>query len=688
MEDFDRIEEIGTRTSTSIAIAIEGCCHGQLTAIYDRLRKFEEDETDTIEELSISTNEHDQKLESTETNPQRQPKSNKKKIDLLICCGDFQSIRTPADFHSLAVPAKYREMGSFYKYYNEEWEAPVLTIFCGGNHEASQPLSELYYGGWVAPKMYYLGAAGVIRYKGIRIGGLSGIYKSHDYYQSRNEIPPYDTKQLRSVYHYRNVDVYRLSCLKPNDTETMQIKSDPVVRTTGDTFQQKCQADQPSRRLDIMISHDWPQGVEQYGDVHDLIRRKPFFRQEINDDALGSPPAAHLLHTLQPSYWFAAHLHVKFHAKIVHGTRSATSDNAIISSRPPPSSDTAQRNLIPSQVIQAKMANFIPTKQKSSQFAEDITDHSIPTNIYENNGSDTGFNNVISDTAMPTPTTTHFVIPESSLNSLSCPNSIPDLTQLMTQFLSLDKCLPRRQYLSILHLPIDPMCDKNRNNENVASHESKLEYDLEWLAIIRKTHHLAASTYPHRFHLPEMSHKNDGIQKPSHQVTDADIAWIRERIGNDMTIPENFYPTITRKYYGQNSHVVPPPLYRMGNPQTDQLLELLQLEHLPNLTIPYSKDHEQQQPYPSGLGQNPNSADQVEMAENEIELDNNNDTTVQSAAVSFVDKDENEIDLDENDDTIPLEDDLHQITTSVLEISNEIGSNTRSDVKRPRLDGE
>ena len=43
----------------------------------------------------------------------------------------------------MAVPPKYREMGTFYKYYSGEKKAPILTLFIGGNHEASNHLWEL-----------------------------------------------------------------------------------------------------------------------------------------------------------------------------------------------------------------------------------------------------------------------------------------------------------------------------------------------------------------------------------------------------------------------------------------------------------------------------------------------------------------------------------------------------------------
>ncbi|XP_026738294.1 lariat debranching enzyme isoform X2 [Trichoplusia ni] len=186
----------------------------------------------------------------------------------------------------MAVPDKYQHMCSFYKYYSGERKAPILTIFIGGNHEASNYLQELPYGGWVAPNIYYLGRAGVVKFGNLRIGGLSGIYKGQDYLQGHWECLPYSQCSMRTVYHIRSIDVFRLSQLKD--------------------------------KVHVMLSHDWPRGITDYGDTNLLLKYKPFLREDIESNQLGSVPAMKLLHTLKPDYWFAAHLHCQYAALIGH----------------------------------------------------------------------------------------------------------------------------------------------------------------------------------------------------------------------------------------------------------------------------------------------------------------------------------------------------------------------------------
>ncbi|KAM0735942.1 Lariat debranching enzyme [Formica fusca] len=205
-------------------IAVEGCAHGELDIIYETIQEIE--------------------------------KIDGRKIDLLICCGDFQATRNLSDLECMAVSDKYKDICTFYKYYSGEKKAPVLTIFIGG----------------------------VVQVAGVRIAGLSGIYKSQHWMQGHYEKPPYTDSTIRSIYHIRNLEVFRLKQL--------------------------------SGKIDIFLSHDWPAGVTKYGDEDALLKRKPFFKDDIESNTLGSRPGMELLEHLYPSYWFSAHLHCKFAALI------------------------------------------------------------------------------------------------------------------------------------------------------------------------------------------------------------------------------------------------------------------------------------------------------------------------------------------------------------------------------------
>lgn len=67
--------------------------------------------------------------------------------------------------------------------------------------------------------------------------------------QGHWERPPYDNSSMRSAYHIRELDVYRL----------LQIH----------------------RPLDIFLSHDWPRGIANFGNKAQLFRAKPFLQKEV-----------------------------------------------------------------------------------------------------------------------------------------------------------------------------------------------------------------------------------------------------------------------------------------------------------------------------------------------------------------------------------------------------------------------
>ena len=227
-----------------------------------------------------------------------------------------QAVRNLDDLECMACPRKYRELQTFYKYYSGEKKAPVPTLFSerlprraqaplwpaqrclclehqlsphptrlahagpphppdphhsagpspvpplppppavGGNHEAANYLWELYYGGWSAPGIFFLGYAGVVNFGGVRIGGLSGIFKPQHYRQGHHERPPYNDSSLRSSYHVRQLDVWRLLHLR--------------------------------RPLDVFLSHDWPQGIARHGNMQALFRRKAFLKSEVRRRAAAS----------------------------------------------------------------------------------------------------------------------------------------------------------------------------------------------------------------------------------------------------------------------------------------------------------------------------------------------------------------------------------------------------------------
>ena len=237
----------------TLNIITTGCVHGNLDKMYN-----------DIEEYS---------------------KKNKKKIDLVLCTGDFESMRTENDLTFLSCPEKYREMGDFHKYFTLKSKAPYLTIFIGGNHEASNFLEQNYYGGWVAQNIYYLGRSGVINVKGIRIGGFSGIFNKYDYFRGNYEKNERDIRgDKKSIFHLREFEVCKMSHVK--------------------------------NKIDIFMTHDWPTNIISDEDKPGIIKLFSHNKDDIENGLIGSFPGEFILKHLKPIYFICGHMHFYYSNKV------------------------------------------------------------------------------------------------------------------------------------------------------------------------------------------------------------------------------------------------------------------------------------------------------------------------------------------------------------------------------------
>jgi len=219
---------------------------------------------------------------------------------------------------------------------------------------------------------------------------------------------------MRSIYHIREYNVRRLSLL-----------SSP----------------------DIFLSHDWPSGIEQHGDLNDLLRRKPFFRGDIKSNQLGSPPLMSLLRNLQPAWWFAAHLHTRFEARVLHGPPEPLS-----SERPPRASN-------PDEItISDEEGKFDAPGGGASVSSASVTQQN-PDEITL----------------------------DEEIENVERPPQPPR----ETRFLALDKCLPRRQFLEVVDIPAPAWGGKGKEKAEPSGDDGGsppavvLSYDPEWLAITR-----------------------------------------------------------------------------------------------------------------------------------------------------------------------------------------------------------
>ncbi|KAH6610151.1 lariat debranching enzyme [Trichoderma cornu-damae] len=494
----------GAFESQGVRVAVEGCGHGTLNAIY----------------ASVKQSAQERGWDG---------------VDLLIIGGDFQAVRNAADLTVMSCPVKYRHIGDFHEYYSGTRQAPYLTVFIGGNHEAASHSWELYYGGWAAPNIYYLGAANVLRLGPIRIAGMSGIWRGHNYRKPHHERLPFNADDVKSFYSIREVDVRKLLLLRT--------------------------------QVDVGLSHDWPRRVEGHGDLDALFRQKPFFRRESMDGSLGSAAAEYVMDRLRPPYWFSAHLHVKFAAVKRYDApnpgEAVGADVPVVEAAPPVHQDNN-----PDEI---DLDTDDQDVGKPDGSAIDINTGAPETEMGEEVEGTAG--QVPDDLRAQLPAS--FARPAEGAKRIPGQPVPPGIENKEVRFLSLDKCLPRRHFLQLCEIQPFKKDQLSLYPAQASGPRYRLQYDAEWLAITRAFHKFQT------FGDATAQVPEDLGEESYLPLIEAERAWVEENIvqKGKLDVPENFEVTAP-PYVPGTPEVVQEQPEEYTNPQTAAFCELLGIENL------------------------------------------------------------------------------------------------------------
>lgn len=142
-----------------------------------------------------------------------------------------------------------------------------------------------------------------------------------------------------------------------------------------------------------------------------------------------------------------------------------------------------------------------------------------------------------------------------------------------TKFLALDKCLPHRDFLQVLEIEHDP------------SAPEYLEYDIEWLTVLRATDDLINVT-GNLWDMPE----NNGLHtRWDYSATEEAMKEVMEKLNHDPKVPCNF--SMTAACYDPSKPQSQVQLVHRINPQTTEFCAQLGIT---DINVMLQKDREEQ----------------------------------------------------------------------------------------------
>lgn len=204
-------------------------------------------------------------------------------VSFVLQVGDFEPHRHQADLTTMSAPSKYKHLGDFGAYYAGKNRFPWPIFFIGGNHEPHGFLENAPHGLELMPRCTYVGRVGLIEWNGLRIAGLSGIYKEEVFQDLRPPVSSLGSVSNK-VFAYFN----------EKDVETaLEFKT-----------------------VDVLLLHEWP------ADIIDPAHEADFEgqRRSMRYDFVGNPYARMLVDALEPQIVLCGHMHKAYRAALRHAS--------------------------------------------------------------------------------------------------------------------------------------------------------------------------------------------------------------------------------------------------------------------------------------------------------------------------------------------------------------------------------
>lgn len=197
----------------------------------------------------------------------------RKKLAFVLQVGDFEPHRDEADLATMAAPQRYRKLGDFADFYTGKAAFPYPIWFIGGNHEPYGFLDQMCLGGELVKNCYYLGRVGRAIAEGLKIVGVSGIYREDLF------------------FHTARPDISQISS-RPNKDYIGFTQEDITQALDFET-------------ADILLLHEWATDIIAPEDLSNFYEWLPNLKYE----PLGNEYARILIEYLQPKLVLFGHMH-------------------------------------------------------------------------------------------------------------------------------------------------------------------------------------------------------------------------------------------------------------------------------------------------------------------------------------------------------------------------------------------